>query len=67
MDKEELIIQEYDDEYALDEMMETRVEDMKIEYHENLVLLQNLLKEVTSQIATKQVNLIKIKEMINGN
>jgi len=66
--KDELIrqAQDFEEDYAIDEMIEANVEEMKLEYHENLVLLGNLLKEITSQMETKQHNLIKLKEMINS-
>ncbi len=69
MNKDEYIIQqqreEIESEYAFDELMDSQMEDLKIEYHNNLVLLQKLLEEVTSQINTKNPDLIKIKGMIN--
>ena len=66
MDKDILIgLQEFEDEFAFDEMVESEVEDTKIEYHENLILLSNLLKEVESQIETKKPQLLKLKEMIS--
>ena len=66
MDKDILIgLQEFEDEFAFDEMIESEVENTKIEYQENLILLSNLLKEVESQIETKKPQLLKLKEMIS--
>ena len=70
MDKDELILQsqyqEQEDEYAFDEFVEAEVEELRLRDYDNLVLLGNLLKEVTQQIDNKTPNLVKIKGMING-
>lgn len=68
MDKDDLIIAQMEDEedWEIDELHEAEVEELKIRDYDNLVLLGNLLKEVTAQINHKTPNLIKIKEMING-
>ncbi|HUS50520.1 MAG TPA: hypothetical protein VMZ91_10170 [Candidatus Paceibacterota bacterium] len=63
MDKDDLI-QLQSEEYEVDELIESNVEYMKIEYEENLILLENLFKEVVSQIEEKKPNLIKLKGML---
>ena len=64
MDKDDLIIQNQQEDYEVDELIESDVENMKIEYEENLILLENLFKEVVSQIEEKKPNLIKLKGML---
>lgn len=65
--KDDLIMfEELQEEMELDEIIESEIDELKAEYHENLILLENLMKEVTNQIENKSPNLIKIKELING-
>lgn len=65
-DKDILIrLQGMEEEEMIEELHESQIDDLKAEYHENIILLNNLLKEVSSQIEAKSPNLIKIKEMIN--
>ena len=51
MNKDDLImLQEFDEESQLDDLVECQMEDMKIQqYEENIVLLQNLLKSFTEE------------------
>ena len=64
-DKDDLIMyEEMNDEYEVEEMIESEIDDLKAEYHSNLILLENLLKEINTQIETKNPQLIKLMEMI---
>ena len=58
--KDELILQQYDEmetEYEVDEMIENKREETKIQEMENIVLLKNLLSELLSQ---KQLEILSI-------
>ena len=65
MIESELIRFEMDEDFEIDELVECNIENLKIENEENIILLQNLLKEVCVQIKENKPNLIKLKGMIN--
>ena len=58
MNKDDLImLQEYEDDYSFDEMIECERENTKIQEYENIVLLKNLLSELLSE---KQLDILSI-------
>ena len=75
MNKDELIEQIAEEYYLeqiaereleenIDEIVECDIEELKFSEREKIVLLEALLKEITSQIESKKPNLLKLKEMI---
>ena len=58
------LIEHMEFDEGFDEFVECEVEHLKFKAEKNILLLENLLKEVSSQIISKKPNLNKLKEML---